>query len=251
MTITMNKSNYNAQERHILAFPDHYVAIAHTFCKDDYLAKSVTLNGVTRKIVKAGTWVTGKAGTTSTERPAVAENKVLGIALHDYDVTDGDVSGAVVIHGFVLAARSQTAVTTTNRAYVPGITFLPLANDPAWTGDVLTLVKPSAKLTSASASTAYYFVVQLANGVGFTSAATTTTNWTVTNSSGTIDSVVFCDSDGNELPDAYAVDEQVRKNMFVKIKFTTAATVIDTQFTAAAACSELGVASSATTVIDV
>lgn len=249
MTITMNKSNYNAQERHILAFPDHYVAIAHTFCKQDYLAKSVTLNGATRYIVKAGTWVTGKAGTTITDRPAVGANKVLGIALHDYDVTDGDVTGAVVIHGFVLAARSQTAVSTTNRAYVPGITFLPLANDPAWTGDVLTLVKPSAKITTAEASTKYDFVVQLANGVGFTSAATTTTNWTA--SSGTVEAVVFCDADGNELPDAYAIDEQVRKNMFAKVTIKTASTAADTTLTAGAACSELGVASSATTVIDV
>ena len=69
----------------VLVFPDHYVSVAHTFKKDD--AAAVTEDG--RKIVKAGTLYPSN------------DASAIGIVWADYDVTDGDRTGALIIHGFV------------------------------------------------------------------------------------------------------------------------------------------------------
>lgn len=73
----------------ILMYPDHYVADAHTFLKDDAAAVAVG----SKKIIKAGTvYPTNDASAA-------------GVVLTDVDVTDGDASGALVVHGFIDASK--------------------------------------------------------------------------------------------------------------------------------------------------
>ena len=69
----------------ILAFPDHYVAKAVTIASND--ANAVTRGSA--KVVPAGTvWPSNDANAQ-------------GIVLNDAFITNGDVSSAIVIHGFI------------------------------------------------------------------------------------------------------------------------------------------------------
>ena len=92
-------------------FPDHYVSVAHTFLKDD--AAATTVDG--RKIIKAGTIYPANDATAK------------GVVWADYDVTDGDVSGALVIHGFVKTAAIPAAPSTEAKAALPMVAFMPKA----------------------------------------------------------------------------------------------------------------------------
>jgi hypothetical protein len=105
MSIKMKTQDY-ASSKHILAMPDHYVAIARKLEKDSALA--VTQEG--RKIVKAGTLFPANDATA------------IGVVLNDYDVTDGDQQAAIVIHGFVLEAKLPAAPADT--VNLPQITFV-------------------------------------------------------------------------------------------------------------------------------
>lgn len=73
----------------ILMYPDHYVADAHTFLKND--AAAATVNG--RKIIKAGTVYPANDATA------------IGVVFQDIDVTDGDAAGALLVHAFVDASK--------------------------------------------------------------------------------------------------------------------------------------------------
>lgn len=76
----------------ILAFPDHYVGKAVTIASND--ANAVTRGSA--KVVPAGTvWPSNDAN---------AE----GILLNDAFITNGDVSAAVVIHGFIRKSALPT-----------------------------------------------------------------------------------------------------------------------------------------------
>lgn len=105
MAIKMKQIEY-ASAKQILAIPDHYVAIARKLEKDSALA--VTEEG--RKIVKAGTLYPANDATA------------IGVVLNDYDVTDGDQQGAVLIHGFVLEEKLPTKPADT--VELPQITFV-------------------------------------------------------------------------------------------------------------------------------
>ena len=106
---------YNAQTfvtgKQILVFPDHYVSVAHTFLKDD--AAAVTVDG--RKVIKAGTIYPTNGSTAK------------GVVWADYDVTNGDVTGALVIHGFVKTAALPATPTKEAKAALPMIAFMPQA----------------------------------------------------------------------------------------------------------------------------
>lgn len=92
----------------ILAFPDHYVAKAVTAQQNSELAVEVG----NRKVVKAGTvW------------PSNDENAE-GIVLNDMYVTNGDASGAVVIHGFIKGTALPEPVSEAAAAKLPMITIL-------------------------------------------------------------------------------------------------------------------------------
>lgn len=97
--------------KQILVFPDHYVSVAHTFLKDD--AAAATVGG--RKIIKAGTIYPANGATAQ------------GVVWADYDVTDGDVTGALIIHGFVKTAALPATPTAEAKAALPMVAFMPKA----------------------------------------------------------------------------------------------------------------------------
>lgn len=81
--------------KHILAMPDHYVSIARKATKATKAEGMVVKEG-DRFIIKAGTIYPSN------------DNKAIGVVLQDYDVTESDVSMAIVLHGFIRADRLQT-----------------------------------------------------------------------------------------------------------------------------------------------
>lgn len=97
--------------KQILMFPDHYVSVAHTFLKDD--AAATTVDG--RKVIKAGTVYPANDATAK------------GIVWADYDVTDGDVTGALVIHGFIKTAALPAAPSAEAKTALPMVAFMPKA----------------------------------------------------------------------------------------------------------------------------
>lgn len=110
MSVEYNSQTYETGKQ-ILVFPDHCVSVAHTFQKDD--AAATTVDG--RKIIKAGTIYPANGATAK------------GVVWADYDVTNGDVTGALVIHGFVKTAALPAAPTTEAKAALPMIAFMPKA----------------------------------------------------------------------------------------------------------------------------
>ena len=228
-----NLGVYKAEEKHILAFPDHYIAVAHKFEKQCSLATQ-TADG--RYIVKAGTVVNGHEGARNAGK--------WGVALHDYDVTNGDKTGAVVVHGFLLANRMQEKVDATLRAALPQVTFLPVVGDAAYTAAALVVAQKGGATVGTHTA-----IVRLANGVEFWDAATTISNWTLTAASGSsasITNIVLTDDEGVEIP---AYDAQ-RIPEYAKITYTIGtATTATLTLTAAATTNALNVASTATSII--
>ena len=117
MTVKLIQESYgNTTE--ILMYPDHYVAEAHTFKKNDSAATTVG----TRKIVKAGTiYPTNDASAK-------------GVVLYDVDVTDGDQSGALVIHGFVDAKKCTAQPSAEALAALKLVHFANATNTPQYPG---------------------------------------------------------------------------------------------------------------------
>lgn len=70
-------------------------------------AGAVTENG--RKIVKAGTPLTGDLTKRSTPFTAASGTNAVGVLLHDVDVTEYDANGSLLIWGFVNLDRVDTA----------------------------------------------------------------------------------------------------------------------------------------------
>ena len=110
MAVEYNTQSYDTGKQ-ILVFPDHYVSVAHTFLKDD--AAAVDVDG--RKVIKAGTIYPANDATAK------------GVVWADYDVTKGDVTGAVIIHGFIKTAALPAEPTTEAKAALPMVAFMPKA----------------------------------------------------------------------------------------------------------------------------
>lgn len=87
MTMKYKTIAYNSA-KHILAMPDHYVPIAR-------MAKKAT--ATSDMVVKEGDRFIIKAGTIYPSN----DDKAIGVVLQDYDVTESDVSMAIVLHGFI------------------------------------------------------------------------------------------------------------------------------------------------------
>ena len=102
------KSQEYGTGKQILVFPDHYVCKAHTFLKDD--AAAVSEDG--RKIIKAGTIYPANS----------ADAK--GVVFYDVDVTDGDRSGALVLHGFVKSSALPAVPTAEAKTALNQIAFM-------------------------------------------------------------------------------------------------------------------------------
>ena len=110
MAVAYKSQDYTTGKQ-ILVFPDHYVCVAHTFAKDD--AAATTVDG--RKIIKAGTIY--PANTSAAK----------GVVFSDIDVTDGDMNGALLIHGFVKTAAIPAAPTADAKAALKLVEFMPKA----------------------------------------------------------------------------------------------------------------------------
>jgi len=80
--------------KHILAMPDHYVSIARKAIAKE--AGNMVVKKGDRFIIKAGTIYPSN------------DDKAIGVVLQDYDVTEGDASMAIVLHGFIRADRLPT-----------------------------------------------------------------------------------------------------------------------------------------------
>lgn len=110
MAIACKSQDYSTGKQ-ILVFPDHYVCVAHTFEKDD--AAATIVDG--RKIVKAGTIYPANDATA------------IGIVFNDMDVTDGDATGAILIHGFVKTAALTAVPAAEAKTALKMIEFMPKA----------------------------------------------------------------------------------------------------------------------------
>lgn len=87
-----------------------------------------------RKVVKAGTPLTGNLDERTTAFTAAADSgtpsasNAVGILLHDVDVTAGDANGEIVIFGFInmnrIDATTQAKITATVKAALPMIKFI-------------------------------------------------------------------------------------------------------------------------------
>ena len=108
MAIEFKTQDYSTGKQ-ILVFPDHYVCVAHTFLKGD--AAATTEDG--RKVIKAGTiYPTNDAS-------------AIGIVFNDMDVTNGDATGAILVHGFVKTAALPNEPETAAKSALKMIEFMP------------------------------------------------------------------------------------------------------------------------------
>lgn len=78
----------------ILAMADHYVTIGRKY------EQATAAGGIVVRDTNTGRLVI-KAGTVYPANDKTA----IGLVFQDYDVTDGDVNLAIMIHGFVLAEK--------------------------------------------------------------------------------------------------------------------------------------------------
>lgn len=187
-------------EKQILMFPDHYVAFPQKFSKDSSLAKTVG----SKKIIKAGTIYPSNDGNAQ------------GVILSDLDVTDGDCNGAVVVHGFVSINKLPEAPTPAAVAAMPLIAFFPIKKTTIGTDEPTVDSKDYSKKVTVNIY-----------GTDFTSAAETTTNWTLTDTDTThveISSVAKKDADTVEITFKTAASQTAAAGT-IKIKANAAATV--------------------------
>lgn len=142
----------------VLVFPDHYVSVAHTFKKGDNAA--VLQDG--RQIVKAGTLYPNN------------DASAIGIVWADYDVTDGDCTGALIIHGFVKTKALPVIPSSDAKGALKMIKFLPL------TAVTPTMTAQSIKIKHGEEANTLHQVRVDIVGVHFRDAATNLSNWNIT-----------------------------------------------------------------------
>lgn len=114
MAVQYNHSTYKAGDTRILVFPDHYVAVAHTFLKDDPAA--TTVDG--KKIIKQGTVYPAN------------DDTALGVVFHDVDVTNGDQTQPLLIHGFLKEAALPQPLSADAKLVLPMLASMPLNPNP-------------------------------------------------------------------------------------------------------------------------
>jgi len=107
MTVEYMRQDYTTGKQ-ILVFPDHYVAVAQTFLSND--AAAVVIEG--RRIIRAGTIYPSN------------DANARGVVFSDMDVTNGDRTGAIIIHGFIKTAALPVAPATPARTALRQINFL-------------------------------------------------------------------------------------------------------------------------------
>lgn len=109
-------------------------AVEHQVSMGVVVSKALGVAEGTKKVVKAGTPLTGNLDARTTEftaatagSPTEASNAV-GVLLHDVDVTTGDANGTLLLFGFVntnrIDATTKAKLTDTVKAAMPMIKFV-------------------------------------------------------------------------------------------------------------------------------
>lgn len=106
-------------------------AVEHQVSMGVVVAQSVGVTEGNKKIAKAGTPITGNLDsreTAFTEATDEVDANVVGVLLHDVDVTVADNNGAVLLFGFVntnrLDSKVKTKITENIKKALPMIKFV-------------------------------------------------------------------------------------------------------------------------------
>lgn len=109
-------------------------AVEHQVSMGVVVSKTLGVAEGTKKVVKAGTPLTGNldARTTAfkaaTAGSSTEASNAVGVLLHDVDVTTGDANGTLLLFGFVntnrIDATTKAQLTDTVKAAMPMIKFV-------------------------------------------------------------------------------------------------------------------------------
>ena len=157
MAVEYNKQDYTTAKQ-ILVFPDHYVAVAQTFLSNDSAA--VTEDG--RKIIKAGTIYPSN------------DANAIGVVFNDMDVTNGDRTGAVIVHGFIKTAALPALPSSAAKTALKQISFLPIA------AVATTIEGVGIQVAVGEAANTLHVIRVEIEGASFRPSAATLGNWTIT-----------------------------------------------------------------------
>lgn len=109
-------------------------AVEHQVSMGVVVSKALGVAEGTKKVVKAGTPLTGNldarttAFTAATAGSSTEASNAVGVLLHDVDVTTGDANGTLLLFGFVntnrVDATTKVKLTDTVKAAMPMIKFV-------------------------------------------------------------------------------------------------------------------------------
>ena len=109
-------------------------AVEHQVSMGVVVSKALGVAEGTKKVVKAGTPLTGNldarttAFTAATAGSSTEASNAVGVLLHDVDVTTGNANGTLLLFGFVNTNRvdstTKAKLTDTVKAAMPMIKFV-------------------------------------------------------------------------------------------------------------------------------
>lgn len=109
-------------------------AVEHQVSMGVVVSKALGVAEGTKKVVKAGTPLTGNldvrttAFTAATDGSPTEASDAVGVLLHDVDVTTGDANGTLLLFGFVntnrIDATTKAKLTDTVKKAMPMIKFV-------------------------------------------------------------------------------------------------------------------------------
>lgn len=109
-------------------------AVEHQVSMGVVVSKALGVAEGTKKVVKAGTPLTGNldarttAFTAATAGSSTEASNAVGVLLHDVDVTTGDANGTLLLFGFVntnrIDAKTKEKLTDIVKAAMPMIKFV-------------------------------------------------------------------------------------------------------------------------------
>lgn len=109
-------------------------AVEHQVSMGVVVSKALGVTEGNKKVVKAGTPLTGNldarttAFTAATAGSSIEASDAVGVLLHDVDVTTGDANGTLLLFGFVntnrIDATTKAKLTDIVKAAMPMIKFV-------------------------------------------------------------------------------------------------------------------------------
>lgn len=109
-------------------------AVEHQVSMGVVVSKTLGVAEGTKKVVKAGTPLTGNLDvrttvfTAATDGSSTEASDAVGVLLHDVDVTTGDANGTLLLFGFVntnrIDATTKAKLTETVKKAMPMIKFV-------------------------------------------------------------------------------------------------------------------------------